>query len=61
MDLQQQLIDAIRQELQRQAAVSQGRLKADFSSPTEETAVVQGPVDLAALAMVVTGAVAGGP
>jgi hypothetical protein len=61
MDLQQQLIDAIRQELQRQATGSQGHLRAEFSSPSEQTAVVQGPIDLAALAMVVTGTVAGGP
>jgi hypothetical protein len=58
MDLQSQIVDAIRQELRRQAADSLGQLTVEDAT---ETLQVHGPVDLEALAQVVTGAVAGGP
>lgn len=61
MDLQQQLVEAFRQELQRQAADAQGRLKVELGNPSEQTAVVDGAIDLGALAMVAAGSVAGGP
>ena len=58
MDIQSQIADAIRQELQRQASDGSSRLTFDEA---DDVSVVHGVLDLEALAMVVTGAVAGGP
>lgn len=57
MDLEQQLADALKQELQRQA--EDGRLR--LQSQGEDRLHIEGEVDLAALAMAVAGHVAGGP
>lgn len=59
MDLQEPVEEAVRAELKRQAEASDGALQVSDSGESRLT--VQGSVDLAALAMAVTGAVAGGP
>ena len=57
MDLEQQVAEALKQELQRQA--DEGSLK--MRSQAEDHLHIDGDVDLAALAMAVVGHVAGGP
>jgi len=57
MDLEQQLAEAMKQELQRQA--DEGSLK--LQARGEDCLHIEGNVDLAALAMAVAGHVAGGP
>jgi hypothetical protein len=58
MDLQAQIIEAIRQELGRQ---SQGDDRGLTFIEAGERAEVNGSLDLEALAMAISGAVAGGP
>lgn len=57
--LEEKLKEAIIGELKRQAANRPQSLKVDGSS--EEELVVNGKIDLAELAMVIAGSVAGGP
>jgi hypothetical protein len=59
MDLQQHVVEAITQELERQASNEQRHLKVDTSRLPE--IVINGPVDAEKLAMAVAGALAGGP
>jgi len=59
MDLQQHVVEAITQELERQASNEQRRLKVDTSRLPE--IIINGPVDAEKLAMAVAGALAGGP
>ena len=59
MDLQAQIIAAVREELRRQAEVSDGRLI--VSEVTGSSLRVDGVVELDALAMVIAGSLAGGP
>ncbi len=56
--MEAQIVDALRSELQRQAAES-GELRLADAAPGRLQ--VDGSVDLEALAMTVAGAVAGGP
>ena len=56
--LEEKLKEAIIGELERQAANQPQSLKVQGSS---EELVVNGKIDLAALVMVITGSVAGGP
>jgi hypothetical protein len=58
MDLQGQIIEAVRLELARQ---SQGEDAGLTFSENAGRAEVQGSLDLEALAMAISGAVAGGP
>lgn len=59
MDMEAQIVAALRTELQRQAADAGDALRiADASSARVR---IEGSVDLEALAMAVAGAVAGGP
>jgi len=53
------IIAAILDELKRQAAESSGALQ--VAPERDDTVSIQGRVDLAALAMVAAGSVAGGP
>lgn len=55
--LEEQIADAIKTELQRQAAEKPSELSVE----TSEDFSVNGVIDLAALAMAVAGSVAGGP
>lgn len=55
--LEEQIIEAIKAELQRQAADTPDKLKVDAAGDFR----VNGIIDLDALAMVVAGSVAGGP
>lgn len=57
MDLEQQLAETLKQELQRQA--DEGNLK--LQGRGEDRLHLEGDVDLVALAMAVAGHVAGGP
>lgn len=57
MDLEQQLAQAIRQELERQAEEGRLRLRSD----NDDSLHIEGAIDLQALAMAVAGHVAGGP
>ena len=59
MDMEAQVRDALRQELERQAEASEGALRVQAAG--EGGVDVRGVVDLEALAMAVVGAVAGGP
>ncbi|SFS73627.1 hypothetical protein [Brevundimonas viscosa] len=59
MDMEAQIVDALRTELQRQAAEADGALR--LSEGTPGRVRIDGPVDLEALAMAVAGSVAGGP
>jgi hypothetical protein len=59
MDFEAKIVEAIRQELERQAEASEGRLC--IEALPEGQCRVEGPVDLEAVAMVVAGSVAGGP
>jgi hypothetical protein len=59
MGAEEHIIEAMLDELKRQAAESNGALQID---PQGDDAVsIRGPVDLAALAMVAAGSLAGGP
>ncbi|MFN3667880.1 MAG: hypothetical protein ACK4VY_01075 [Brevundimonas sp.] len=58
MDLQAQIIDAIRDELKRQASDSDSKLTIKDEAGSIE---LNGRVDLEGLAMAISGAVAGGP
>jgi hypothetical protein len=59
MDLQQHVVEAIVQELERQASNEKRHLSVDKSRLPE--IVVNGPIDTEKLAMAVAGALAGGP
>jgi hypothetical protein len=59
MDMEEQIIDAIRGELRRQADAGERGLKVADEEPG--VLAVAGRVDLDALAMAVAGALAGGP
>lgn len=59
MDLEAQINEALVAELQRQAEVSEGRLKVE--GPDEGRLTVQGTIDVEALSMALVGSVAGGP
>jgi hypothetical protein len=53
------IIAAMLDELKRQAAESSGALQVDDEH--DDTVSIQGRIDLAALAMVAAGSIAGGP
>jgi hypothetical protein len=59
MDMEAQVRDALRTELERQAESSGGALK--LADAGEGAVQLQGTVDLESLAMAVVGSVAGGP
>lgn len=59
MNLEEQVQAAVAAELGRQAPESQGRLQLALSEG--DLVTVNGPLDLAALAMAIVGSVAGGP
>lgn len=59
MDMEAQIVDALRTELQRQAAEADGALRVSETTPARLQ--IEGSVDLEALAMAVAGAMAGGP
>ena len=58
MDMEAQVRDAIRSELERQAEAAEGGLSL---AQSPDGLRISGQVDLEALAMAVVGAVAGGP
>jgi hypothetical protein len=58
MNLQQQLGEAIIDELRRQADISRARLTVEARG---EQIIVNGPVNLDDLVMVIAGSLAGGP
>ena len=58
MDMEAQIIAALKSELRRQADAGEA-LRVSESAPSSLR--IDGPVDLEALAMAVAGAVAGGP
>jgi len=53
------IITAMLDELKRQAAESRGALQ--VNAERDDTVSIQGRIDLAALAMVAAGSIAGGP
>jgi len=59
MNMEDQIRDAIVDELKRQAEVSEGRLT--LTDEGNDLLSIAGRVDLGELAMAVVGAVAGGP
>jgi hypothetical protein len=59
MDLQEHIVEAITQELERQASNEKRHLRVDSSRLPE--IVINGPVDAEKLAMTIAGALAGGP
>ena len=59
MDMEAQIVAAVRAELSRQAAESNDSLRLDDAGPGRVR--IDGSIDLEALAMAVAGAVAGGP
>ncbi len=59
MDMEAQIVAAVRAELSRQAAESDDSLRVGDAGAGRLR--IDGPVDLEALAMAVAGAVAGGP
>ena len=59
MDMEAQIVDAVRAELSRQAAESGEALR--IGDAEAGRVRIEGLVDLEALAMAVAGAVAGGP
>jgi hypothetical protein len=59
MDMEEQIIDAVRGELKRQADAGERGLKVADEEPG--VLAVAGRVDLDALAMAIAGALAGGP
>ena len=59
--LEEKLKDAIIGELKRQAANRPQALKVETKDGGSEELVVNGKIDLAELAMVIAGSVAGGP
>ena len=59
MNLEEQIIDAVRGELKRQAEAGERGLKVSDEEPG--ILAVAGRVDLDALAMAIAGALAGGP
>lgn len=58
MEMERQIIDAVTTELTRQAEIAPERLKVTVEG---SEATIDGRVDLDALAMVIAGALAGGP
>jgi hypothetical protein len=60
MTAEEHVIAAMRAELERQAATSDGAFTVQ-SRAGDDRVVVRGAVDLAALAMVAVGSLAGGP
>jgi hypothetical protein len=59
MTAEEHVISAIKAELERQAATSDGALTVQAGA--DDRAIVRGAVDLAALAMVAVGSLSGGP
>ena len=59
MNMEEQIIDAVRGELKRQAEAGERGLKVSDEEPG--LLAVAGRVDLDALAMAIAGALAGGP
>jgi hypothetical protein len=59
MTAEEHVISAIKAELERQAATSDGALT--VQADADDRAFVRGAVDLAALAMVAVGSLSGGP
>ena len=59
MNMEEQIIDAVRGELKRQAEAGERGLKVSDEEPG--VLAVAGRVDLDALAMAIAGALAGGP
>lgn len=59
MTAEEHLIEAMLDELKRQAAASNGALQVDPED--DDTVSIRGRVDLAALAVVAAGSLAGGP
>ena len=59
MNMEDQVREAIVDELKRQAEISEGRLK--LTPEGNDLLTLEGRVDLDELAMAVVGAVAGGP
>lgn len=59
MDMEAQIVAALRTELQRQAADAGDELR--IAEASSARVRIEGSVDLEALAMAVAGAVAGGP
>jgi hypothetical protein len=59
MDLQKHVVEAIVEELDRQASNEKRHLKVDSGRLPE--IVINGPVDAEKLAMAIAGALAGGP
>ena len=59
MDMEAQIVAALKTELQRQSAEAGEALRVNDLAPARVQ--VEGAVDLEALAMAVAGAVAGGP
>ncbi len=59
MNMEDQVREAILQELTRQAEAGEGRLK--VTARGNDLFAVEGEVDMDALAMAVVGSVAGGP
>jgi hypothetical protein len=60
MNMEVKVAEAVVDELKRQAAESAGRLEVRGTGEQDEM-IVEGRVDLQALAMAVVGAVSGGP
>jgi hypothetical protein len=60
MTAEDKIITGIKAELERQAANSDGALLIE-PGPDDDQVVIRGQVDLAALAMVAVGSIAGGP
>ena len=61
MDMEDQVREAVVQELARQAEESGGALSVSGENQTTGRLAIQGAIDLDALAMAVVGSLAGGP